>query len=404
MRFFLIIVIIFFAFAMPAQAQVSAPFDTARMQRDLDIMNAILDRLVFNVPGHFARLGGETTQGIYLPDYGVIFLMPQRSSAFGVYHFLPGNSRRRVEVYQRGEAYKKSKPASTGGGGTAYEYHSADPQKIKAPLIEFFSKYADAIGQLDGSEKIAIYTTGGENIFYSFGEGWQVSAGSGAEAGNRDMLAIASKADVIALRSGKLKSNDFTNRLVFKNIETASANSEIDIMARIIDTALAGTSASSVESRSREPRFHGNNARGIYLDDFGVVFFTDAAFGHDISIRILQDIEKRTAENISKRIAEESLEHRLLEMQKAMEEKHEDWRTGYRKFKQQLGDVIADYGHTLRRLKPQDHIVITANLDNAPDDGPNYLVCRIKKQNVDAFNARRISREQLMKLISYMEY
>jgi hypothetical protein len=28
----------------------------------------------------------------------------------------------------------------------------------------------------------------------------------------------------------------------------------------------------------------------------------------------------------------------------------------------------------------------------------------VKKQHVEAFNARRISREQLMKLVSYAEY
>ncbi|MGH7454520.1 MAG: hypothetical protein ACRENG_24415, partial [bacterium] len=71
---------------------------------------------------------------------------------------------------------------------------------------------------------------------------------------------------------------------------------------------------------------------------------------------------------------------------------------------QQLGEVIADYGHTLRQLRPQDSIVITADLESAPEDGPQFLVCRVKKQQVDAFNARRISREQLLKQIAFLEY
>jgi len=383
--------IVTFGLPLSLPAQVSAPFDTARMQRDLDIMNAILDRLVFNVPGHFVRLGGEATKGIYLPDYGVIFLTPKRSGAFGVVNFSAENARRRVEVYQRdAEAYKKAKQQSKAGerGGIAHEYRTAGMEKIKEPLVEFFSKYADAIGQLDDSERIVIYTTGGENVFYSFGEGWEISSRRGVETGNQDMLAVARKADIVALRTGKLKSDDFINRLIFKDIATESTNSDIEIMARIIDTALQG--------RSRESRLHGNNSHGIYLDDFGAIFFTHTTFSHDFSLRILQDLEKRAAE--------ENLQRRILDLQAASEQRRDDWATHYKKFKQQLGDVIADYGHTLRQLQPQDNIVITADLINAPDDGFNYLVCRVKKQHVDAFNARRISRDQFMRLITYGEY
>jgi hypothetical protein len=385
MRIFLIILFLFFPF-LPLQAQVSAPFDTARMQRDLGIMNVILDRLVFNAPGHYLRLGGEATKSIYLPDYGVIFLMPRRSGAFSFFNFSP-EERRRVEVYQRsGEAYKKSKSGAR--GGVAYEYRAEGQQNLKEPLIEFFSKYADAIGQLDDSERIAIYSTGGQNIFYSPGEGWAVSSRSGVEAGNQDMLAVARKTDIVALRTGKLKSDDFANRLIFKDIATEATDSEIDIMARIIDTALRG--------RSRQPGFHGTNSRGIYLDDFGVIFFTQANFGHDFSLRIWQDVETGSVE--------ESLQRRIIAMQNASEQRRENWAAQYKKFKQQLAEVMADYGHTLRQLKPQDNIVITADLDNATDGSPAYLVCRVKKQHVEAFNARRISREQLMKLVSYVEY
>ncbi|MDZ7359162.1 MAG: hypothetical protein ONB46_00335 [candidate division KSB1 bacterium] len=385
MRVFLIILFLFFSF-LPLQAQVSTPFDTARMQRDLGIMNVILDRLMFNVPGHYLRLGGEATRSIYLPDYGVIFLMPRRPDTFSFFNFSP-QGRSRVEVHQQsGEAGKKSKSGAR--GGVAYEYSSEGQQNLKEPLIEFFSKYADAIGQLDESERIVIYWTGGRNIFYSFGEGWEISSRSGAEAGNKDLLAIARKTDIVALRTGKLKAGDFASRLIFKDIATEPTDSEIDIMARIIDTAWGG--------RSRQAGFHSNHSRGIYLDDFGVIFFTQASFGHDFSLRIWQDVETRSVE--------ESLQRRILALQNASEQRRENWAAQYKKFKQQLAEVIADYGHTLRQLKPQDNIVITADLDNAMDGSPAYLVCRVKKQHVEAFNARRISREQLMKLVSYAEY
>jgi len=385
MKIFLFIFFFSLSF-LPLSAQVSAPFDTARMERDLDIMNAILDRLVFNVPAHFARLGSGSTKGIYLPDYGVIFLMPNQSNSFAIYS-LTGKIRQLEEEQQR--RVKATTRAKTGeGSGTAYEYRTENKRDFKTPLIEFFSNYADAIGQLDDAERIAIYTSSGGSAFYSVtGPGQSIWRG-GTEAGAEEVLAVARKADIVALRSGKLKTDEFTDRLIFKNIETEASNSEIDIMARIIDTALQG--------RTREQAFHADHSRGIYLDDFGAIFFTNATFGRELQMKIFQDMARRELE--------ESLNKRVTELQNASEQRRESWTAQYKKFKQQLSEVLADYGHTLRRLKPQDNIVITADLDNAPDDGRSYLICRIKKQHIDAFNAGRISREQMLKLISYTEY
>jgi hypothetical protein len=385
-RLFILLVTIIVGMTLPAfvEAQVSAVFDTARMQRDLDIMNIVLDRLVFNTPSHFIRLGGDATKSIYLPDYGVIFLMPLHSHGLRVYSF-SGDAERQyrktVETYSRTTGRAKARSGSTAP-------KRDDLPKIKEPLVEFFAKYADAIGQLEDSEKIAVYATGGDNWFFSAGEGWTISSSSGKEAGGKDMLAVARKADIVALRTGRLKSEDFNSRVVFQNVEPEVASSEVDIMARIIDTALQG--------RARQPMFHSSNSRGIYLEDYGVIFFTNVAIGHEFSMRIFEELGKHTAQ--------ESLDQRLVALREASQQRRENWAAGFKKFKQQLGEVIADYGHTLRQLRPQDSIVITADLESAPEDAPQFLVCRVKKQQVDAFNARRLSREQLLRQIAFMEY
>jgi hypothetical protein len=387
-RILILLVTIFVGMTLPAfvRAQVSAAFDTARMQRDLDIMNTVLDRLVFNTPSYFIRLGGDATKSIYLPDYGVIFLMPMHAHGLRVYSFsgeAERQYRKTVETYSRTAPRAKAR-----SGSASAESKRDDLQKIKEPLVEFFAKYADAIGQLDDAEKIAVYATSGDNWFFSAGEAWTISSSSGMEARGKDMLAVARKADIVALRSGRLKSEDFNSRLVFQNVEPEITSSEVDIMARIIGTALQG--------RGRQSMFHSSNSRGIYLEDYGVIFFTNVTIGHDFSMQIWEDFGKRAAQ--------ESIERRLLELQEASQQRRETWSAGFKKFKQQLGEVIADYGHTLRQLKPQDNIVITADLENTPEGEPQFLVCRAKKQHVDAFNARRISREQLLKQIAFLEY
>jgi hypothetical protein len=386
-RLFILSVTIIVGMTWPAlvEAQVSAAFDTARMQRDLDIMNAILDRLVFNTPSHFFHLGGDATKSIYLPDYGVIFLMPMRSYGMRVYS-LSGDAGRQ---YRKAvESYSRTAPRAKARSG-ATEAKRDDLQKIKEPLVEFFAKYADAIGQLDDSEKITVYVTAGSSVFVSSGEGWSFASSSSSEsAGNKDMLAVARKADIIALRSGRMQTEDFRSRVVFRDVDPEAASSEIDIMARIIDTALQG--------RARQSMFHSSNSRGIHLDDYGVIFFTNVAIGQDFSIRILEDFGKRATQ--------ESIERRLVDLQTASRQRQEDWLAEFKKFKLQLSEVIADYGHTLRQLRPQDNIVITADLESAPENAPQFLVCRVKKQQVDAFNARRITREQFLKQIAFMEY
>jgi hypothetical protein len=387
-RLLILLVTITVGMTLPAsvEAQVSARFDTARMQRDLDIMNVILDRLVINAPGHFIRLGGDVTKGIYLPDYGVIFLMPRRSHGVSVYTL----SRQAQYRKSLEEAYTRAKSrAAASGRSSAAEAEREELRKMKEPLVEFFAKYADAIGQLDDSEKIAVYATAGSSVFFSSGEGWSFSSSSSDEgAGSKDMLAVARKADIVALRSGRMKAEDFSSRVVFRDVDPEAASSEIDIMARIIDTALQG--------RTRHSMFHSSSSRGILLEDYGVIFFAHVAIGQDFSLRILEDFGKHAAQ--------ESIERRLIDLQTASRQRREDWLAEFKKFKLQLGEVIADYGHTLRQLRPQDNIVITADLESAPENAPQFLVCRVRKQQVDAFNARRITREQFLKQIAFMEY
>lgn len=391
-KFFILLLLLsgFVGATSPLNAQVAAPFDTSRMRRDLDIMEGILDRLVFGSPGRFIRISGDGAQGIYLPKYGVIFRMPLRHAYISVFNISPEERRGQREAYQKAvEAHEKAQQAkSTRRRGASTYYYAGEAQNINETLMEFFANYADAIGQLEDSERIAVYVTAGDNVLLSFSEGWEVSTYGAATAGVREKLAVARKSDIVALRIGRLKQNDFEKRVALQEMAGEEKRSEIDIMAGIIDAAL--------QRRSGEPFFRGTESRGIYLDDYGVIFFTNAAFGQSFSFQFFD----RPGESE----AAESIRRHLIELETASKRRRENWHAEYKKFKHQLGEMIADYGHTLRQLKPQDHIAISADLVNVLEEGPHHLVCSVKKQHVDAFNSRRISREQLIKQISYMEY
>jgi hypothetical protein len=65
---------------------------------------------------------------------------------------------------------------------------------------------------------------------------------------------------------------------------------------------------------------------------------------------------------------------------------------------------MTDYGHTLRRLQGDEWIIVAADLQDAPENGPRQLVCRVRKNAVDAYNKRSISREQLFNKIDFLEF
>ncbi|MDZ7343199.1 MAG: hypothetical protein ONA90_01660 [candidate division KSB1 bacterium] len=370
-------------------AQVSTQFDTARMQRDLDIMEGILDQLALGTPKSFLRWGSDGTRGIYLPNYGVVFLVPLKHTHLSVSRPNPTESRVTREVHEEvTEAHKKTPHVKSVRRQSSSTYYSSTTQHFKEPVLEFFAKYADAIGQLEESERIAVYLTGRSNIFVTVGEGPDISTLSTAMASDQGKLAVARKADIVALRTGRLNEENFQNRVVWRDVAREEGKSEIEIMARIIDAYL--------QPRAATPTFYGQESRGLYLDGYGAVFFSQATFGRSFVFQFFDQPGGRETE--------ESIQRHLIELESASQRRRENWHNEYKKFKQQLGELIADYGHTLRQLKPQDYIAICAELYNPPEEGPNHLVCSIKKQHVDAFNARRISREQLIKLISYMEY
>jgi hypothetical protein len=156
-------------------------FDRARMQRDIDIMESILVKLIQGNGGRWS-IFEEKVQGLYLANYGVLFYLPQ--GMMHVMHFpdrmqfkiqalsdLEGElAQVEAELQRLGvnesavQAEKVARQHARIHGQKEKEIDAESDdtsqaryqERIKDGIIEFLSNYADAIGQVRPTDRVAV--------------------------------------------------------------------------------------------------------------------------------------------------------------------------------------------------------------------------------------------------------
>jgi hypothetical protein len=369
----LLVLLILLPVAGKAQSTRAAAFDTSRMQRDLEIMEAILDRL-FDRSGPAFRLSGEGSRGIYLPGYGVLFQVPNNRFSFEIITETPELERTNVSQ-PRAVASVRAK------AGARQRLRKTD---VRDNLENFFANYADAIGQMESNERVAVYMRSEANVLIMLPSTGELSRSSG----NRGVFAASRKADIIARRSGSLREEEFNKRMQYSELPDSDDSSELEVMARIVDTALRGKNQPvGVVHAETEP---------IYLEGLGALFLLRTNLGdRNMSLFLQPSPDVREMQDI---------ERRLVELQAASKRAQGTWKSKYAGLRGRLGEILADYGHTLRRIRGDEWIIVAADLQDAPEGSPRELVCRVQKNAIDAYNNRSLSREQLLKKIDYLEF
>ncbi len=353
------------------QAQSARTLDMARMQRDVEIMEMVLDRLLNRKTNHFMRIGGTSARGMYVPNFGVLFQIPNSPSVVSIY-----------EMRERAVAEKR---AATGRGANPVKPPTNAEENLTEELWEFFSRYADAIGQLSDNERIAVYSEGGSEFSFFFEMSGEDAGSFTARPGN--FFAWMTKGDLSALRAGKLSDDEFRHRM--RTMKVVDDNADIEIMSGILDK-LTGNRAGS--------------AHGFYVQDYGAIFFAEANFAYNGSYSFSRT-SRGEAEAISTTPsdAHRHIEEALRTARTVEQERVRTWQEDYRRFRTKIAEALADYGHTLRTLKSDDWLVVTTDFRFAPPEQPRGLVCQVKKQQIEAYSGGKISREQLLKSVVYFE-
>jgi hypothetical protein len=377
-------------FAGSAFAQASQKINWERMQRDLDIMEGVLSKLLRQSSYEWGPIAGHVS-GIYFENYGVVFHVEQDGlriftlSAEQLEHSLT----RLKEITPRPPAAPdEEETVVVAPKSTAGVIVEADAGKrlehIQSRTTEFLANYADAIGQLNVASRITVVFDFGESQF-------QVWPGASPRREKDKPIAVlemsALKGDIIEHRRGKLSFDEFQKRLTINHrSDDESMNANLDIMASILETALG--------RRHREGYYLVGKNRGVYLKGLGALFFLSAETNLDAVF----------APRVQWGEGKEVVQVRVPQAEKKSSKDSDEL---LKNFESSLIELIGDYGHTLRNLAPSEQVAAAVNFNSfwsLGDESVRRLILMVKKPDLDAYNRGNLKLAEFKQKVQVQRY
>ncbi|MFD2531060.1 hypothetical protein [Gracilimonas halophila] len=379
-------------------------FDSNRMNRDIKIMESILNELfkieaktntasgsnsalqVRSMSGNLAfssfNRSSNQVSGNYIPGYGIIFKVP----------YLISSNISSISVVKNEE-----KPNIT------FYYdaneNSGDNQVSEETVInrikDFLKDYAPTIGQLKNGEHITIvYGKRNENLPHL--RVFNISGESKAEEEVEQVPVITVSAkteDLLALKNGSLSSDNFADRLIIsKQDKEEKQRLDLEVMGNILKTAFEEGDGDSFHL------INTNSLSYVSIDGFGVHYTLDMHRGHGLeaftfgAIRSFGRADSEEAEESAKKI------------QEAREKREATLKTEYETLKDQMKQYLVDYGRTLNSLESDQFLIVTTNISDHQDIVPAQVNFQLKKSILEQLDRGQISREAAMNAVTITEY
>jgi len=388
----------------------NAQLDKDRMERDIDIMEKVLNEL-FKTSISGNRLRGvhlssdRRAQGSYVPGYGVLFIAPAYSNLLSgkssyVYSYSKGSgatavvagSRGANTVYVRSDEEEKTKgekdkadKGETASAGRSRNARSTGDSLLQAHaelvtnnLRDFLANYADAIGQLSPGDRVMIiYNENARNSNH------YVTISGCDDCLTRTMPRISAEVkreDLTAFRSGKMNRRELDSRIrVNQENPGKESYAEYKVFAGILE---------SLYPVSQDVPYRVQNIGYHFLPSFGVIYLMD------MSLRSRSEmhgyVSGRGGEGVSKAQAD-SAQVRLRN-------------EAYEQFKKDIRETVLDYGRTLRNLSADQVILLSVAL---PTCGSCRVPARadvsVKKSVLEAYETSKMNRQQALEAISITE-
>jgi len=398
-------------FSISSYAQ-SSKINWDRMNRDLEIMQGVLDNLLAPSKPMLAFSNGGA-RGLYFDGYGVVFQIDLGGTRLmDVVRLRMGNEFEQAkELSEQANARAralKGKPVSippvpdegpvivdaTTGVILTKENLTAVKriELLEERTIEFLRDYADAIGQIKPTDRITILA----NFEHTYGVfAVQLRGAENVEKSPSGLNITAKKSDIVDFRKGKIDEKTFRNRVTFhKRLDSKQKNRNIDIMANILNTALN-------RKHRGEFRMDSKN-RGIYLDGLGALFFIR---GYLLGERDVITYEYYLGKYLKEQEGMQASRVKTTTKSKKPEERIKESIKG---FKDELVELVGDYGHTLRTLKPTEYVVVNINFkDNWRAhflESPQQVILKVRKQDLDRYDRGDLTLAALRKKVEIQEY
>ncbi len=384
--------------AMPVNAQKKDGNTAASrelMQRDLRIMEGVLDQLLNSDASLIVRAGRQT-QGNYIPGFGVLF---QTSAEGDLIRFLTVRNKKRLH-----DTLKKNVEVHVITEVPDEDISSDQPVPEEA-VIEFLRDYVGNIRTLR-DEDIALV------VYYDL-----ITKGDSAKKSgvftellrNKDENRVAMYVPVSVIRKyrrGDISEKKFREALV--RIELADSRRkrrDLRVFTGILNSALRGNAMHTFSLDNDMdyiyvPKYGAlffGQAKYVGGDNFGVFFESNFGeiFDHN-GIKLSMGKDKETRTDKERKIWAVS----SIADSSSARKKREAFET----FEKDIIETLVDYGRTLRELKPDEHIIVALKIRQPEKGVPERAVYRLKAKDLQRYDRGDIKRQELIRRIKTDHY
>ena len=392
-----------------------------RLNRDLRIMEGVLTKLLRGKTSRYYVNG--KTKAVYLPGFGIVFHTNQEGPAYRnlntalglqyeAVHALARKTREqhdelREDIQEakeaelrahllRAEKAEAEEAVIVDEADAVRDFLEGDKEKIieeekeavetlKDNISLFFINYISAIGQLNPQDRIAVLVDLSD---------WNIM-----DSADGFLTGWVTKQDVDRYRQNRLKESELKNKMNFQlSSSDSDIDMDIDILSEIFDRAMDSSTWWGKSS---------NN--GIYINGLGALLFMDIPSNYYVL--------NADGENLISIVRGKTYEDAVTayvpgKEKSAKTEKGESAEERIQKVQDELFELMASYGHTVR-LKSQESIVLNINLgrrtlftnySGKTGKIPSRLILQLKKQDLDEYNRGFITLDALKKRLLQQTY
>ncbi len=385
------IMVLLTALLLTAPAVIAQTIDYSKMDQDLSIMENVLKTILSKkeIEEYYEV---SRIKGVYLEDYGVVIMTSAETRDF------------------REEKAKRAKVVF---------------DQVQDEIREFFLNYAGAVKQLSANDWITIVVNTTEDNEWR----WTIdfSDEEKKETFKPYPFKISvKKSELDRARASNTAAKDLNVSVVrAMNGEDSGMQGNINIMKSILETAIEGGQGVDY-SRSR--------FQGTYLPNFGVMFIVNSGSSYRIAmpardiffvpevpevpeIVSIVEGELATAAIIDIEVAEleeqieSSFEAAMVRLRADDEEsqikRQKEGKVRVNKLISILTEVVGDYGHTLRGLKPNEKVSVLYTTTSGywgKSRGKFNIMLSAEFKDIQDYSRGRISLDAFKKKVKATSY
>lgn len=380
-------------------------FDTDRMNRDIKIMERVLDDIFkTNAPSNIRERSFQVfasgsssskTKGTYIAGYGVIFKIP----------FVINPALSTIQINNVADDNEITFYYDDEEGETK----EVTQETITTRITEFLGDYAVNIGQLNADEHIkVVYGVKGNS-----NQAVTIAQFKGQEEESTEQKPIpkisvtAKKKDLDDYRLQKISSEEFKDRLTIQEPENKEIL-DLRVMSNIFQTAFESEHKLALINKDPSEAFRlmGDVAYET-LDNFGVMFSLNVRYADNSRATYfeLQEIGFPEPDDSVQKLrvmSDSARKQTIIDRTKKVEERA----TGaYNEFRDQLRQYLVDYGRTLRSIESDKTIVVSVDITFVSVQSlPTRLDLKVEKSTLEKLDRGQISREEALDAVTITEY